>query len=557
MHLSQSTTSTKNLPQPRQHDSRGRGHAPAVLCAWCGSSASSALSNYTSEFSFFLSIPFGTRTHSIHLTPPPTHPATQPNLRYLVLSTEKERKDKQEAEKAQREREKTLTREELQEAEMVDRTFVGKFKAQDVDFDKLDMDQDKLDDVAEADEDEDEDDEEEMPESKVGETLSQLTTQRVIMIILVMLIAVQLLENPPIDRRDETAALLMHSFGVANSSFFNTQNASLINESSLVTQDAYRAITGIIAETNADPFETNQLALVSVQIGSIAFPVPNAPTHDLRNMELAEFRFSEMNGTDTSTVLLETKAVFTTRQVVRETGMWNMILTLFAMMMLMLAAYIASNDVVSGKRGALARYEHGVAQRSQELSNGGWVRVASFPRFCFALFCSAQLYSASRLRVVGVQRREGGKEGACMFCFALLHSLLPSSALLCSALLCSTRPDPGLLYPTLPWPALRKSISATSFHTHAPSTPCPIVHTTTAHSRFAPSRGHGPDYAGSSTESPQNHHSHSPRAGNLQKRHGDDDAPQHHHQDWWDPARRLWRLWRHDHQEQPQRGVGA
>ena len=263
-----------------------------------------------------------------------------------MLSTEKERKEKQEAEKAQRELERTLSSEKEQEAERIDRTFVGKFQAQDVDFDKLDNEQNDLDDTA-TEEKEEEEEEDVTEESKVGETLSQLTTQRVIGIILVMLIIVQLLETPPIDRRDETAALLMHSFGVMNASFFNTQNLSLINDSSLITQDAYRAITGIIAETNADPFETNQLALVSVQVGSISFPVPNAPTYALRNMELTLFNFSEMNGTNTDTVLLETRALFTARQVVKETGMWNMILTLFATFMLMLAAYIASNDVVS------------------------------------------------------------------------------------------------------------------------------------------------------------------------------------------------------------------
>ena len=265
-------------------------------------------------------------------------------LRYLVLSTEKERKEKIEAEKAQREREKTLNHQKAAEEAMVDRTFVGKFTAQDVDFDKLDVDQDPSGEAKDDDEEEEEEEEEEeIMESKVGETLSQLTTQRVISIILLMLFVVHLLETPTIDRRDETAALLMHSFAVANASFFNTQNITSINASSALTQDAYRAITGVIAETNSLPFGQNQLTLKSLQIGNIVFPVPNPPTIKLRNVELSEFRLMEKNGTD---VLLETKALFTARQVVRESGMWNMLLTLFATAMLIVAAYITSNDVV-------------------------------------------------------------------------------------------------------------------------------------------------------------------------------------------------------------------
>lgn len=164
------------------------------------------------------------------------------------------------------------------------------------------------------------------PESRVGAAMSDLTTRRVIVLVLVMLVAIPLLSYSTSDFAPTYGTTLVHSYAKLNV----TSNSSEYNDGYIMAADNVK----------------NNLDCLYLAVNDNVF-MRRSRLDDLRNSETLTVDFQSwvtpVNGDPA--VRVETVAIFDLRHFSVQTATYGIYLTLFVIFLLVVGTYFFSADV--------------------------------------------------------------------------------------------------------------------------------------------------------------------------------------------------------------------
>lgn len=156
-------------------------------------------------------------------------------------------------------------------------------------------------------------------ESHVGAAMSDITTRRVIVLVLVMLIVVPLLSYSSVDVSYDFGGQVFHRMVKAN-----------ITSPGVYTEGINTALHSL-----------KSLDLIRLVSDDTVYYEDHSKLDSLRNEEISEYLFRSSAATPAGgSVLVTTKAFFDNRRNIRETAMFSIYLTIFILFLLVVSCCI-------------------------------------------------------------------------------------------------------------------------------------------------------------------------------------------------------------------------